>query len=442
MSAHWAALLTDDRSANSLSTDPHGIAVWSLQFTPRVALKDQIVLLEVEQSMRLFGGEDRLHKRVEEGAAELGVPILAWAPTSLAAIACARVGIPNGFAGPLAKVLDPLPYECIDAVNQHGATLARLGCRTLADVRRLPRGGLSRRFDSQLLLALDQAYGLRPEGYPWMTLPDSFSAKLELPSRVDTATALMFGARRLLVQMCGWLSARHCGVTAFTLHWCHDVMRARDAGDGGEITVRTAQPTQSLEHLSRLLSENLAKVTLLAPAGDLVLSASEVTPIIEQSLSLLPDVRTTGEALNLVLERIEARLGKKRVLRPVLTEDSRMEWMNHWQPMNAKRSVTKVRQVPGPQPTWILKKPLQLDVRNNRPFYQGPLQLLLGPERVEGGWWHRVKDTEGGGQHNLNVARDYWVALSQHAGALWIFQERLSKDATASASWFLHGLFA
>jgi protein ImuB len=119
-----------------------------------------------------------------------------------------------------------------------------------------------------------------------------------------------------------------------------------------------------------------------------------------------------------------------------------MEWMNHWQPMNAKRSVTKVRQVPGPQPTWILKKPLQLDVRNNRPFYQGPLQLLLGPERVEGGWWHRVKDTEGGGQHNLNVARDYWVALSQHAGALWIFQERLSKDATASASWFLHGLFA
>jgi protein ImuB len=252
----------------------------------------------------------------------------------------------------------------------------------------------------------------------------------------------MFGARRLLLQMCGWLSARHCGVTAFTLHWCHDVMRARDAGDGGEITVRTAQPTQNVEHLSRLLSENLAKVTLLAPAGDLVLSATEVTPLIEDSLSLLPDERTTGEALDQVLERIEARLGKKRVLRPVLTEDTRMEWMNRWQPLNAKRPVAKVRQVPGPQPTWILKKPLQLDVRHDRPFYQGPLQLLLGPERVEGGWWHRVKDAEGEGEHSLNVARDYWVALSQHAGTLWIFQQRLSKDATAGASWFLHGLFA
>jgi len=440
MSAHWAALLTDTVCDNSLRIDPQGVAVWALQFSPRVALKDQTVLLEVEQSLRLFGGEDHVHQLVETGAGELGISQVAWAPTSLAALACARLGMHDGFSAPLAKVLDPLPFECIDAVNAHGATLARLGCRTLADVRKLPRGGISRRFDSHLLLALDQAYGLRPEGYPWVTLPETFCAKLELPGRVDTAAALMFGARRLLVQMCGWLSARHCGVTAFTLYWCHDAMRARDAGDGGEITVRTAQPTQNLDHLSRLLTENLAKVTLKAPVGDLVLSATEVTPFMEETLSLLPDIRSTGEAVNLVLERIEARLGKKRVLRPVLTEDTRMEWMNHWQPMNAKRPISKVRQVPGPQPTWILKTPLLLDVKNERPFYQGPLQLLLGPERVEGGWWHRVKAPEGDGQHSLNVARDYWVALSQHAGALWIFQQRLPKDS--AASWYLHGLFA
>jgi protein ImuB len=439
MSAHWAALLTDDACDSSLRIDPVGIAVWALQFTPRVAKTEHAVLLEVEQSLRLFGGEENVHQLVERGASDLGVSRLAWAPTSLAALACARVGISNGFAGPIAKVLDPLPFQSINAVSTHAATLVRLGCRTLADVRRLPRGGISRRFDSQLLLAMDQAYGLRPEGYPWMSLPETFSAKLELPGRVDTATGLLFGARRLLVQMSGWLNARHCGVTAFTLHWCHDTMRSKDAGGGGELTVRTAQPTQNVEHLARLLTENLAKITLKAPAGDLMLCATEVTPFIEQSGSLIPDERATGEAIDLVLERIEARLGKKRVLRPVLTEDTRMEWMNHWQPMNAKRSVTKVRQVPGPQPTWILKRPLLLDVKGDRPLYQGPLQLLLGPERVEGGWWHRIKDAEGN-QQSLNVARDYWVALSQHAGALWIFQQRLPKDTTAS--WYLHGLFA
>ncbi len=439
MSMHWAALSTDLACDSSLPIDPSGVAVWALQYTPRVARLDQAVLLEVEQSLRLFGGEDRVHQFVEAGAAELGVTRLAWAPTSLAALACARVGIRDGFAAPLARMLDALPFGCIDAVNAHGATLARLGCKTLADVRKLPRGGISRRFDSQLLLALDQAYGLRPETYPWVRLPEAFSARLELPGRVDSASALMFGARRLLVQMGGWLAARHCGVSAFTLHWCHDVMRARDAGDGGELSVRTAQPTQNVDHLSRLLSEHLAKVTLRAPVGDLLLGATEVTPFREESRSLLPDARLTGEAVDLVLERIEARLGKKRVLRPVLSEDMRMEWMNRWQPMNAKRPATQVRQVPGPQPTWILKTPLKLDVRDERPLYQGPLQLLLGPERVEGGWWHRVKDSQGE-QRSLNVARDYWVALSQHAGALWIFQQRLPKDA--AASWYLHGLFA
>jgi protein ImuB len=439
MSLHWAALLTDAACASAPRIDPLGVAVWALQFTPRVAQQAQTVWLEVTQSMRLFGGEGPLHQLVEAGAAELGVRALAWAPTSLAALACARVGLRDGFAMPLAQVLDPLPIASVDAVNAHQATLTRLGCQTLADVRQLPRGGISRRFDSQLLLALDQAYGLRPEGYPWVKLPETFSAKLELPGRVDTAPALMFGARRLLLQMGGWLSARQCGVTAFTLHWRHDALRARDVGEGDHITVRTAQPTQNVDHLCRLLMENLARVQLLAPAGELALSATEVTPFIETSRSLLPEVRASGEALNQVLERIEARLGQGRVLRPRLIEDSRMAWMAHWQPMNATRPGIKVRQAPGPQPTWILKNPLKLDVQDDCPLYQGPLQLLLGPERIEGGWWHRVTDAEGG-QMSLQVTRDYWVALSQHAGALWIFQLRLPRNE--AASWYLHGIFA
>jgi protein ImuB len=37
------------------------------------------------------------------------------------------------------------------------------------------------------------------------------------------------------------------------------------------------------------------------------------------------------------------------------------------------------------------------------------------------------------------VVRDYWVALSAHAGVLWIYQTRLAQDRSA---WFLHGVFA
>ena len=438
MSAHWFALLTDNACDSLLPTDAAGICVWALQYTNRVTQVDRAVLLEVEQSLRLFGGEEALGHLIAAGAAELGVSSLAWAPTSLAALACARVGLHDGFAEPLPKLLDRLPLESIDAVARHSATLQRLGCQTLADVRRLPRGGLGRRFDGELLLALDQAYGLRPESYAWATLPETFNARLELPSRVDNAMGLMFGARRLLLQMTGWLAARHCGVTAFTLAWRHDAMRSREVGDAGELTVRTAQATHNVEHLTRLLGENLARCTLQAPAGELLLHATEVSPILEQSHSLIPDDRVTGEAVEQVLERIEARLGQGRVLRPVLVEDHRLEHMHRWQPLKHKAAAAKAQLVAGPQPTWMLRTPLQLDVHNDRPLYQGPLQLLLGPERVEGGWWHRVKDTRG--QRNLVTVRDYWVALSPFAGALWVFQQRLPDDATAS--WYLHGIFA
>ena len=438
MSTHWVALCTDAASDRSLPIDVHGIAVWALQYTHRVAQLEQAVLLELSQSLRLFGGEDALRQQVEAGAVALGVVSWAWGPTSLAALACARLGIRDGFAQPLALLLDRLPLSALDAVALHAPTLARLGCRTLGDVRRLPRAGMGRRFGSALLLALDQAYGLRPESYAWVAVPETFAARLELPGRVDNAMGLLFGARRLLLQMGGWLAARHGGVTAFTLAWEHDSMRARDVGAGGSITIRTAQPTQNVAHLSRLLGEHLAQQRLAAPAGALVLQAGDVRPLVTHSQSWLPDARTTGESVALVLERLAARLGKARVLRPVLTEDHRLEYMHRWQPASEKLPAHAVQSVAGPQPTWMLRTPLQLAVSQDRPLYQGPLQLLLGPERVEGGWWHRVND--GHGQRNRVTVRDYWVALSPFAGALWIFQQRLPEDA--QASWYLHGFFA
>lgn len=439
MLGHWAALLPIALPASPSPIDATSLGIWALQFTPRVSLLEDSVVAEVSGSARLFGGMEVLHRLMEAGAEELGARV-AWAPTGTSALALVRHASANGprdgFRAPLAKVLDPLPLEALTAVGLHQPTLARVGCRTLGDVRNLPRGGLSRRFDKALLVALDQAYGLRPEVYEWLTVPETFHARLELMSRVETAPALLFGARRLLIQMAGWLAARRMGATAFTLKWCHDVMRAKDVGTGGELTVRTAQPTQNVEHFGRLLAEHLAKVQLAAPAGDIELLATEVLPIVEESRSLIPETLRKGASTDLALERIQARLGEDSVRRPVLSADHRLEWMQSWQ---CKQSARKKSDAPYelPLPTWVLDEPLRLIERDNRPYYQGPLQLLLGPDRIEGGWWHRSGEEEDA--RPLNVQRDYWLALSPHAGVLWVFQQRLARDQTA---WFLHGHFA
>src|SRR5690606_905450 len=252
----------------------------ALQFTPRVAIVEPLsaspaVVMEVGASVRLFGGKRRLAERVRQESAELGITRLAWSPTSLASVALARGGVSNGFSKPLEQLLDGLPIQTLSAVAAHQPTLARLGCQTLGQVRALPRGGLSRRFDAQLLAVMDQAYGLRPEVHEWVTLPEAFCERLELPHRVELAPALLFAARRLLMLMSGWLAARQCGVSAFTLRWRHDSLWARAPGEGGELTIRTAQPTRDMGHLTRLLSEHLAKVELGAPVGDIALEAVE-----------------------------------------------------------------------------------------------------------------------------------------------------------------------
>ncbi len=170
---------------------------------------------------------------------------------------------------------------------------------------------------------------------------------------------------------------------------------------------------------------------------DLELVAAAVHPPEEQSLSMLPDAKQSSERLAPELERIAARLGPGRVLCPVLLEDHRMEWMCRWRPAPEPAPRIRCRPRDVPQPTFALSQPLRLAVQDNRPIYQGLLQLLAGARRVEGGWWDRTSCVESsnhdgasaadaGPETTRHVACDYRVAVSEHAGVLGIFQMRLA----------------
>lgn len=465
---HWLALYcpadcvpSPVEEAAPAPADALALAQWALQFTPRVALLEEAVVLEVQASLRLFGGARALRRRLAPEARELGVQRLAWAPTSLAALACARALQPDGFAGPLHALLDPLPLQTISAAAEQEQVLARLGCRILGDVRALPRAGLSRRFGPALLDALDRAYGLLPESHAWVTLPDVFEARLELPGRVENAPELLFAAQRLLIRLGAWLTARHCGVTRFTLSWQHDFHR-RAAGPGGELSLRTVHATRHVGHLRALLAEHLDRTLLAAPVGALALRADEVQPLPDASASLWPlrGLQGGSEAaqasrlqLDELLERLSARLGSDRVSRPVLHADHRPEAMQAWEPAVSfrpprGRAETGTGSPAMPQPAWMLPEPLPLASRHDQPLRFGPLQLLAGPQRIENGWWREFDPAA----HNspsaptLRVQRDYYVAYNPRAGLLWIFAERpaVRPDANASAaagSWFLHGVF-
>lgn len=439
----WCALcLPNPCGTESLASAQHGLALWALQFTPRVTRLDEAVLMEVQASLRLFGGAGELAARVRADSPALGVVSVAWAATALGALALARAQREEVDTTPLAERLDALPLTVLSVTAPHADTLAQLGCRTLGELRALPRGGLTRRFGPALVEALDQAYGLRSPVFSWVTLPQTLCARLDLMARVENAMALVFAAKRLLLQLQGWLVARNAGVTAFTLRWQHDGLRPQPGEEGDALVIRTAQPMRDMAHLSRLLAEQLARVQLAAPVETLILEVDSVCDYRPPTASLLPDAAEDRDALNRVLERLAARLGAQRVVRPILLEDARPEWAQQWvpasAPVRARPVSATVRSEGLPQPTFLLPEPLRLAVRGNRPLYQGELRLLLGPHRVEGGWWHQV-EVAGGSAESRQVARDYWVALSAHAGVLWVFQTRVAGE---DAAWFLHGVFA
>lgn len=422
--------------------------MWCLQFTPRVALMEDAVVMEVEASLRLFRGLPALKARLSDEAPDLGAIGLGWAPSATAALVLARCGVLDLNGRLLQAVLDPLPLQALSAAAEHAEALSRAGINTLGQLRALPRGGIGRRFGAALLAMLDQAYGLRPEAHAWVALPEDFHARIELPSREDHAPALLMGARPLLMRLCGWLAARHAGATGVTLHWVHDSMRAKDAGDGGSLTVRTAEPIRELEHFCRLMAEHLAKTRLLAPVGELRLEAVGVQALVEDSGSLLPDAVRTGETLYLTLERIAARLGPDRVQQPVPADDHRPEWQTRWRTCGDGKTPgagrrrgkdAAVRVPPVPEPAFLLDPPLRLAVREHRPHYQGPLTLLVGPDRVEGGWWDRMPADEARPAHHRQVTRDYWIAVNENAGVMAVYREPVEDGGGA---WFLHGLYA
>ena len=328
----------------------------------------------------------------------------------------------------LERVLLPLPLFAVPEIRPFADWFAGLGCETIADVRRLPRAGLQRRCGEHLLDSLDRAFGTAPELFNWLELPPTFSARVELPDRLEHAHGAVFAAHRLIVQMCGWLCAQQLVVTAVTLSIEHE--RGRQALPPTLIEIALGEPAWREDHLLRLLKERLHRVKLVAPAIALRLDASKVESAAPATDSLFPEPGGSSEDHARLIELLIARLGDENVLRPAPTADYRPEVANRWVPIS--QTAKDIALPDGlPRPTWMLATPVRLLIRQHRPFYGSPLRMMSPGERIEAGWF----DGE-------LVTRDYFVAQADDRSCYWIYRERISsRDAEDEPRWFLHGLF-
>ncbi|MBJ7311058.1 Y-family DNA polymerase [Rugamonas sp. CCM 8940] len=416
----------------------HAVAMALLQFTPLVTAGEEATLLiDIGASLRLFGGVRALCRRVDASMRALGFStVLSCAPTARGAWLLARGGAGRALRmDSLARRLDRLPCGLLPPARPYLDWFEGIGCRTLGEMRALPRPGLQRRCGAALLALLDDAHGRTVELFEWISAPASFRAKLELFDRVEHAEALLFGAHRLLQQMTGWLCARQFAVERISLLLEHE--RGRVARPATAIELVLAEPTWRDEHLLRLLRERLAKLTLEAPVIGLCLEALQVQPMAPPSDSLFPEPGGSKEDRQRLFELLVARLGPDNVLQAAPQADYRPEQANAWVSVQQKIRPADARaQLPPdlpslPRPGWLMAKPIALLMRDHRPFYGSPLRIMSTGERIEAGWWSQTQ------------TRDYFIAEGSDHAHYWLYRERITgADGLSEPRWFLQGLFA
>lgn len=446
---------------------------WALQFTPRLSLQepDRVsahggLLLDIEASLSLFGGLDRLLGRIRSELQALGYRVdIGCAPTATAAWLFARWqdGLVARTEAQLTARLADLPVGLLASLQARRDTIEAIGVRVFRDLAQLPRNGLARRFGKTLLLEMDLALGRQPELRSWFDAPLQFTSTLELLADVEHAEALLFAAHRQLRELAGWLAARHAAVRSFALEARHDRTRrgihlpapsrtedsgANDTTPEGQpltlIEVRFASPTHDPDRMLTVLRERLAVISLRSAVHTLHLRCDDIVPADAHSRQLFPVAASTQENLGRLVERLQARLGRDQVQRVLLAADHRPEAAYRIETVEAPPSTGSPFQEPStgqvPRPLWLLPQPVALRERNQRPWWRGPLKLLSGPERIEGGWW----------DCNL-VQRDYFIAEDDQAQWLWIYRTRGNNGIQAEAangpsrdlntSWYLQGMF-
>lgn len=350
--------------------------------------------------------------------------------------------------------LHALPLDVLDCSTRLKTSFRSTGFRCLGDLLRLPGAAIGKRYGKNFLTYLKQLTGELADPQQALELPPEFDSTLHFNDGIISTEMLAFPMKRLLLALCGYLYARqlHCN----ELQWDMSLVGSKT----DVLTLHFAQPHNHLEHflsMSRLKLENRA---LSAPVESLNLHVAHLHPAEQYNADFFgqQDSNKQNDTMAVVLDKLRVRLGTNAVYGLNLADSHIPEqaWQTadfintsgkssaittggnkprHSLAADLNSALTGLKSDSNPnlslngntapinRPLWLLQEPEPVQAKGQGLYWHGELELLQGPERIEGNWW----------QHG--ICRDYFIAR-HHNGALhWIYRDR------HSARWFVHGLF-
>jgi protein ImuB len=374
------------------------------------------------------------------------------------------------------QAFDHLPIESLRLDHATCAKLHRLGIRRNAQLLGLPRDSLTSRFGEILLHRLDALAGQRDEIiHALHASPD-----LQLDSTFEYPTPNLDDIRHVienqLTVLCQRLQESSRGAMRIVCRIsleknAHDLDDFNTQATSGPsqslasvLQIGLYQPSSDVEHLMMLLQTQLDSQSFRIGgsywARGVTTQVTLAAPIVwtQESLFDVDSMKHRTEIAKLI-DNLSVRLGRDRVLTPVVVPNPLPESAFFWRPMTGWRkdgtsqgTARKLRKPPkrdyqndpdhfGPSKNDVWRRPTHLfhpirELSVTEFSSEGPPIIVrypransrvvrsLGPERIESGWWHGAMQR-----------RDYYRLELENGVWLWCYRDLKLQ------TWHLHGIF-
>jgi len=413
------------------------LAAWAYSYTPYIQrYEDNCLLLEISRCLRLFGGIDAFYRALtssldkcphqyQVGLAHSRQGAWLLSHNKNSSSNTEKTNDQSSKQSFMAEIAC-MSLDYLTAFPQTRKELQQMGLKTFGDLLQLPSDQLSKRFGEDFSAWLNELCGSQSVPLPLYELEEKFTASISFNHPINDIALLEVPAEHLLQEFIEHLMQHQQEAQQIDWYFYSAQGQIHNISIGTE---RIHSQWQLLLDLTRIRLEQLQ---LYFEVERLELRCDKTTAVVTKPQELFEQLDafthlTVQENSEAMVARLQARVGANAVYQPSLRAEHLPE-QQHTQVLPFA-SKTNVQDQPtpshkGPRPCWLFQKPQRIRCSGNHLFWKGALQLVQGPERIEGNWWD-----------NRSV-RDYFIAKHEDHVRYWVYHD------WESDSWHAQGVFA
>ena len=397
------------------------LMTWAYGLSPHLQRwQNNALMIEVGSCLTLHHGLEALLQRIHNEMSLRGLTVkMGVAETRTAAwlLSHCEAHFACQPAQPLTERLLPLPLSLLsDEFPTVVDRLEKAGIRQFAQLLDIPLADIGKRCGITFVDWLNQLLGRRQEPTIDYQPPTRFQDTLWFGFDIHNRQELHPAMKQLLLHFCHFLV--NTQLTSGVIEW--HCLRPK----GGKASFKVFSETAHRQSKVWLELSCLQLDNWSLPEG--IEGLSLVANQLQEDLPAPQDLFHAGahQASRYELaDRLRSRLGLQAVgyldfRREHLPEDTVIK-------TQSAHTISRPDTVAlGQRPFWLLPEPHPVHQEGKKLYWNGILDIIHGPERIEDCWWSKP------------TSRDYYIAQTPQKQPIWLYQDRHNRR------WYVHGLFA